>query len=218
MNRFPTREDRRMKSLPLALIALVLATPGYRIALADEPVASEESAAVLGDLPPVAETPVDFEQHIRPLLLAHCIHCHGADEAMSDLELDNKQRALVGGSRGQVIVPGRSADSLLVHFVAGLDPELTMPPDGDRLSDAEIGLLRAWIDQGAHWPDEVEERSPSTHWSFQPIIRPAIPPVGRVDWVRNPIDAFVLERLEQEGCFPQPRPVETRSFVEFISI
>jgi hypothetical protein len=88
----------------------------------------------------------------------------------------------------------------------GSDPDLKMPEGSRPLSAEEIAKLRAWIDQGAHWPKPAQGPTPlrSDHWAYQPIRRPAIPSVKNTAWVRNPIDAFVLARLEQEGIAPSP--------------
>src|SRR5262249_8250757 len=104
--------------------------------------------------------------------------------------------------------PGDPAHSRLLTLVAGLDPELKMPPEGrPALTPEEVGRLRAWIEQGAKWPREgagaVAVRGPS-HWAFQAPRRPAVPAVRGGSWVRNDLDAFVLARLEKEKITPSP--------------
>ena len=136
---------------------------------------------------------------------------------MSGLRLDNGNAALQGGASGPVIKPGHSADSPLVLRVSGAKGFGQMPPAGPKLSSEQIGLIRAWIDQGAHWPGadnaqlaRTPQKSGSSHWAFQPIQKPAAPQVSDANWVRNPIDAFVLARLEREKIKPSPeapRPV-----------
>src|SRR6185369_16901123 len=80
-----------------------------------------------------------------------------------------------------------------------------MPPSGDPLTPKEVGLLRAWIDQGAEWPDDAPNgTTASQHWSFQPVKRVPLPPVKNRAWVKNPIDAFILARLERAGIKPSP--------------
>ena len=120
----------------------------------------------------------------------------------------------LGGSSGVVIKPGNSADSKLIHLVAGLQEGLVMPMTGERLTPEQVGLLRAWIDQGANWLEQAtaaeEARSQEKvrhkhpHWAFNPPQRPAIPKVENQAWVKNPIDAFVLARLEAEGIEHSP--------------
>lgn len=154
------------------------------------------------------ETAPDFQREIEPLLRTKCFACHGSKVQMHSLRLDRRADALKGGGSGvPAIVPGNSVQSLLIKYVSGLDPEVVMPPAGPRLTTEQISLLRSWIDSGANWPGEagVEPTAQrSKHWSLQPISRPAVP-VIKSAWVRNPIDAFVLDRLAQRGWKPAPR-------------
>ena len=89
---------------------------------------------------------------------------------------------------------GKSDESRLVRFVAGVDEQRVMPPEGQRLTQDQIGVLRAWIDQGAKWPDEPSARNAqaANHWAFQRPRRPTVPLVKNAAWVQNPIDTFVL--------------------------
>src|ERR1700735_2695764 len=122
------------------------------------------SAFAAADLPPAAKTKIDYARDIEPLLAKRCYLCHGSQQQMSGLRLDRKDDAL------KVIQPRNSAGSRLIHMVAGVDKKV-MPPVGPRLTAAEIGLLRAWIDQGLDWPtpQNAQQVGPpkSTHWSFQ---------------------------------------------------
>ena len=151
----------------------------------------------LSKLPPAADGPVDFARDIQPLLADRCVKCHGAEKQKSDLRLDAKAFAMRGGDSGKVIEPGKSAESRLIHLVAGLEEDTVMPPKGGRLTAAQIGLLRAWIDQGANWPDEKKVRS--EHWSLQPLRAPAVPGNGGSE-----IDAFIRARLEKDGLTLSP--------------
>ncbi len=121
---------------------------------------------------------------------------------MNGLRLDRKADALRGGHSGPAILPGDSAGSRLIHMVAGHLTKTRMPPVGGPLTDKQIGLLRAWIDRGADWPEQrVGQEAPSArqgHWSFQPIVRPEVPPGV------NAIDSFVGKRLAAEGLEPAP--------------
>jgi mono/diheme cytochrome c family protein len=152
--------------------------------------------------------PLDFARDVRPILARSCVGCHNADKQRGGLRLDDGPEALRGGNSGPVIRPGDAAHSRLVAVVAGSDPDLRMPPaKRPPLTPEEVGRLRAWIDQGAKWPQSVAAAAPtrrSTHWAFQPVRRPAVPKVANRSWVRNDIDAFVLARLEQEGIAPSP--------------
>jgi hypothetical protein len=159
-------------------------------------------------LPPAAGGDVDFVTEIQPLLRSTCYSCHGSETQEAGLRLDVKKRALEGGDRGAVILPGKSSESPLIHRIAGLDEEAgPMPPEGEGtpLTPEQIGRLRAWIDQGAVWPNEADSGAPKVaHWSFQPIAQPLLPAVQDQTWIFNPIDAFILARLEKENLAPSP--------------
>ena len=145
-----------------------------------------------------AQAKVDFARDIEPLLAKRCLVCHGAGQQMSGLRLDSREAALKGGASGVDIVPGKSKESRLVRLVSGMEKKV-MPPVGTRLTTEEIGFLRAWIDQGLDWPVRN-----STHWSFQKVRRPAVPAVRNRGWPRNPIDNFIVARIESEGIAPSP--------------
>ena len=157
-------------------------------------------------LPPAAERKVAFTE-IEPILRKNCFSCHGPEEQESGLRLDLKKRALEGGDNGAVIKLGKSADSRLVLLVAGLDKETgPMPPEGKGkpLTPAEIGLIRAWIDQGAPWPDGGDAELAAKHWSFQKVLAAPSPLVKDAAWPASSIDSFILARLEKEGITPSP--------------
>ena len=157
-----------------------------------------------------AQTPasVDFARDIRPILEANCFECHSAKKSRGKLRLDLKAAAFKGGNTGPALVAHNSGESLMVRRVLGLDGEDRMPLDEDPLPEHQIALLKAWIDQGAAWPDDgstTAARAQETgHWAYRAPVRPAIPRVARTDWARTPIDAFVLARLEKEGLQPSP--------------
>ena len=115
--------------------------------------------AAQGQLPPAASIEVDYDKDIRPLLSANCYSCHGSEVQQSGLRLDLRQNALRGGDYGPVIVPGNSAESKLTRRLVSGDGGLQMPPTG-ALTDEEIGILRAWIDQGAEFRIEIAEEAP----------------------------------------------------------
>ncbi|MFN0195120.1 MAG: c-type cytochrome domain-containing protein, partial [Planctomycetaceae bacterium] len=100
---------------------------------------AQEKPAI--DLPPPAEKQIDFDADIRPIFLAKCTECHCSATKENGLRLDRGPDALRGSDNGSVILPTKSAESLLVHLVAGVDPEKIMPPEGDRLSSEQIGLI-----------------------------------------------------------------------------
>src|SRR5438552_15523714 len=133
-------------------------------------------------LPPAATVRAEFQRDIYPILSKNCTACHGASLQKNGLRLDNSAAARSGGYRGPAIKPGDSDGSLVIQMVGGLVPGLIMPPAGRTLSAEQVGLLRAWIDQGAIWPDVPEargraERAPTQHRSFVVPKRPQIPQV-----------------------------------------
>jgi mono/diheme cytochrome c family protein len=161
----------------------------------------------LAKLPPPAGRKIDFGQDVQPIFREHCYQCHGDRRQEAGFRLDYKPTVLAGGELGPALVPGKSDESLLIHFVAGLRPEGIMPKKGGPLSPEQVGVLRAWIDQGAEFPDALSAvlYDKRDHWAFKPPVRPAVPEVPDSPWpIRNPIDAFVLARLKQEGLKPSP--------------
>jgi hypothetical protein len=157
---------------------------------------------------------VDFSRDVEPLLARHCVQCHGPEKQKSGYRLDQAEDARRGGDSGKpAIVVGDSAASALVQRITAEDPDIAMPPKGDRLSSNEIAILREWIDQGAVWPARESPpsnvASSSRHWSFKPVKRPSIPPVRRQNRTRNPIDNFVFQRLEREKLVPSPEADRT---------
>jgi hypothetical protein len=164
------------------------------------------AAAAAADLPPPAIGTVDFARDVQPILARNCYDCHGAHKHESQLRWDNKQIASEGGEHGPDIIPGKSSESRMIQLVAGLEPDLIMPQRGERLTARQIGLLRAWIDQGASWPESASVKAidPRHHWAFKAPVRPPLPSVKNKNWSRNPIDYFVLARLEAEKLRPSP--------------
>jgi len=150
--------------------------------------------------------PVDFVRDVRPILQKYCYECHAGDVRKSGLRLDVRSEAMKGGELyGESILPGNPEESPLWQFIADNDPDLQMPPEGESPTAEESATLHNWIEQGAVWPDGVDEvklADPTDHWSFHPIQEPSIPHVQRADWPRNAIDHFVLARLEAEGLSP----------------
>ncbi len=142
------------------------------------------------------EAPVDFGRDIRPILAKRCFHCHGPDKAESGLRLNRPETAFAEADSGQrAIVPGKPDHSVLLTRISETDLSIRMPPEGKPLSQEDIDLFRRWIAQGAKW---------ETYWAFQPMKDPPAPRVKNQAWVANPIDAFILHRLEQAGLEPAP--------------
>jgi hypothetical protein len=152
---------------------------------------------------------IEFARDIRPIFAKHCYSCHGPKSEESGFRLDARERALAGGDYGPAIIKGKSDKSPLAMRISGLGDDERMPPEGEGkpLSPEHVALVRAWIDEGAIWPDAADaatKRAGSDHWSFQPIVRPAVPEVKNQAWVRNPIDAYILARLDHEHVTPAP--------------
>lgn len=145
---------------------------------------------------PAAERTVDFAADVFPLLESHCFACHQGEDATSGVRLDILDEVL------NQTAPRDATESHLYQLVAQGD----MPPEGQSLKEAELAILRAWIDEGLDW-DESLLPTPvpqSDHWAFQPIRRPAIPEVKNGSWIRTPVDAFVARRHQQLGLTPAP--------------
>lgn len=156
-----------------------------------------DGTATMGGEPSPAV--VSFNRDIRPILADKCFHCHGPDVATrkADLRLDDEQSARAERDGTIALVPGKPDQSELILRILSTDDAERMPPPASerQLSEAEKDLLKRWVAQGGKY-----ER----HWSFQPPSRAPLPTVQRRDWVRNPLDHFVLLRLEQGGLAPSP--------------
>ena len=144
---------------------------------------------------------VDFSRDIQPMLKVHCFQCHSGAQKQGGLLLDSRAVMLKGGDSGAAVLPGQSAKSPLLERVLGHGGLPRMPLGFAPLSAEKVSLLRAWIDQGANWS---EAKAPATHWAYVKPVLPRVPKVKNAAWVRNPIDAFILARLEKEGLKPSP--------------
>ena len=154
-------------------------------------------------MPLVVQAEIDFARDIRPVLSRHCWMCHGPATQMSGLRLDNREAVLKGGASGvPAILPGDPARSHLFARIASSEPGERMPPIGVQLTSAEVDLIGRWIEAGAQWPDESVSRrddagvTESRHWAFRRLREVSLPQVSDEDWVRTPVDRFVLARLE----------------------
>lgn len=157
-----------------------------------------------------------FESQVRPLLVEKCVQCHGSSKQEGGLRLDSRQGLLTGGDTGTAMRPGHPDESLIMAAVRHTG-DVQMPPKG-KLSDREIDGLAIWIKQGAPWPESMKpliapsEEAARQHWAFQPMREPPLPTVTESTWVRTPVDAFVLARLEQAELSPSP-PADPRTLV-----
>ncbi|HVW38584.1 MAG TPA: DUF1549 domain-containing protein, partial [Pirellulales bacterium] len=165
----------RSRAAALAILAAALAPSGLASARAEEP--------------------LEYNRDVRPILLENCFACHGADSAArkADLRLDQRDAAIDAGA----LTPGKADESELVRRVLSVDPEEMMPPPATKkqLTGKQKEILRRWVAEGAAY---------QPHWSLIAPARPALPQVQNQAWVRNPIDQFVLAKLEERGLQPAP--------------
>lgn len=144
----------------------------------------------------------DFVRDVFPILKRSCLECHGPNLQKGGLRLDTAGAMRKGGDSGPVVVPGKAAASEFLRrlTLSKEDPDV-MPARGPLLTKAEIATLRAWIDQGASWPDSIRD---SSHWAYLKPRRPALPAIKNVAWPQNEIDHLLLARIEEEGIAPSP--------------
>jgi hypothetical protein len=161
-----------------------------------------------------AQKKVDFIHEVRPLLKESCYKCHGPQKKKGSLRLDLKDLALRGGEDGLVIIPGQGSKSPLIQRLLSKDAAERMPQNADPLPAAQIDLIRAWIDQGAPWPEDAGGSSadPNKHWAFQSLVHVVPPKVKNTSWVRTPIDNFILAELEKVQLQPNP-PADRRTLI-----
>ncbi len=137
---------------------------------------------------------IDFNRQVRPLLAKHCYACHGGDVAESGLRFDLRESTIAEADSGlTAIKPGDPSASEMLRRIQSHEDFEQMPPEGKRLDESSIEILRQWISEGAEY---------TPHWSFQPIKRPMVPMPKQVAWMRNPIDGFILSRLEDAQLEP----------------
>ncbi len=160
-----------------------------------------------------------FETKIRPLLADSCYQCHSrqSKKVKGGLLVDSREGLLKGGDSGPILGNGDPDQSLLIKAVRYKDEDLRMPPDGKKLTGAEVADLEAWVKMGAPLPgaglqEDKIKASAGTHWAFQPVKRPAIPAVKNGRWVQSPVDAFILAKLELNGMQPA-QPAEKRILI-----
>ncbi|OYV05668.1 MAG: hypothetical protein CFE26_10355, partial [Verrucomicrobiales bacterium VVV1] len=142
---------------------------------------------------------VDFNSQIQPILSENCYACHGPDEAKvkGELRLDDRDLAMKGGESGKAIVPGDAGKSPILERIQHSDPDELMPPPEkkERLKPEQVALIKRWIEEGAEW---------GKHWAFVAPVRPPLPSVKDSAWAKNPIDHFVLAKLEAQNLAPSP--------------
>ena len=145
---------------------------------------------------PPAPSKVDFAREVQPILAKRCFSCHGPDKSEAGLRLNNREGVLAELPSGEhAVVPGKLDQSELLRRVASAADGERMPPDGKPLSAEQIEILRRWIADGAKWEE---------HWAFRAPQKVIPPAVKNAAWVTNPIDAFILAKLEEQGLTPAP--------------
>ncbi|MCE9568061.1 MAG: PSD1 and planctomycete cytochrome C domain-containing protein [Planctomycetes bacterium] len=182
----------------ISAFALLLLVSFANAATADEPVNNEF-----------------FEKNVRPILVANCVECHGPKKDKGGLRLDSKAGFTKGGDTGALVKAGEPDKSLIVQVIR-YDGDIKMPAKG-KMADADIATITAWVKGGAPWPDDMAigpkngeafdlHARAKTHWSFQPITRPKVPEVRNPrSPIRNPIDAFLLAKLSDNGLSFAPQ-------------
>ena len=148
----------------------------------------------------------DFVRDVQPILVQHCVKCHGPAKQKGRLRLDTRAHALRGGVSGKAILPNLGAESRLIKMLLDPNADERMPQDADPLPATQIATLRAWIDQGAVWPDSAAgpEAAPEKHWAYEKPLRRDPPAVQHAAWIRNPVDRFIAAEHEARGLRPRP--------------
>lgn len=229
-----------MRVLTIAGI-LLLVSVGFGLAPANSgPEKKAEKSEAFQAL--TTEQSAFFESRIRPIFVSHCYKCHSVEQGKSKggLLLDSREGWMKGGDGGPVVTPGQPENSRLIKAIGYGDPDLQMPPKGEKLSATQVADLTTWVKMGAPDPrvggtvklTGLNDKARS-HWAYQPVKKPEVPTVKTKGWVNTPIDAFILAKLESEQMTPArvttratlirrayfdliglpPSPLEVRAFV-----
>jgi hypothetical protein len=171
-----------------------------------------------------------FENKVRPVLANNCYKCHStkAEKVKGGLLLDSRDGLIKGGDSGAAIVPGNPDKSLLIKAIQYNDPDLQMPPKGDKLSEQQINDLVAWVKMGAPDPRvataaQKDWKDPNTkHWAWQPVQKPAVPKVSEALWCKTPVDNFIVAKLTEKGMKPgamaDKRTLIRRAYFDLIGL
>jgi hypothetical protein len=185
-------------------------------------------SVVLAD-PPAGDKAGFFEAKVRPLLAARCYSCHGPDAQMGGLRLDSADAIKHGNAHGPAVVAGDLQKSLLIRAI-GYTGTVKMPPTG-KLKPEEIAILTQWVRDGAVWPtapvaaEAQHAQASGTYqisdaqrkfWSFQPVRKPAVPTIPNSTWAKNPVDRFILAKLNSAGLHPSP-PADKRTLLRRVT-
>jgi len=187
-----------LSALLIALLAAAAAPPAPAIPATSAPA-------------PPAPAP-DFQRQVRPILSDNCFRCHGPDKGnrMADLRLDIREGAFAQRKNGSVIVPGKPDESLIVKRIMSEDPAFRMPPlmAHKTLTAEQKEIIRRWIEAGAPWKE---------HWAFIAPTLQTPPPVDIPAWDKNPIDHFILARLEAAALKPNPE-ADRRTLIRRVTL
>lgn len=208
----PGHQERNHPTMRVVIAASIGSALLLTTALADPPKKTVPSKGK-----PAPQAAVDgsayFDQKVWPILKANCVPCHAGDAASGGLNLTTREALLKGGHSGPGMVPGKPDVSLLVKAVHYNGRQ--MPPQG-KLPKAQLDVIDRWVAMGAPW-SKVVAQAPAHHgpppvnaetkkfWAFQPVKPRAVPKVKQTTWVRTPIDAFILAKLEENGLKPNPQ-------------
>src|SRR5262245_20355268 len=185
--------------------------------------ASRVTAAEPPAPPDPAEGEKYFETHIRPIFQTRCVSCHSGEKARGGFSITSRDVLLKGGATGPAISVNKPSDSLLLKLVSH-QGEVKMPPKG-KLTQTQLDALTKWVEMDAPWPAGREVRAAGpppvddtarNFWSFRPVVRSQVPAVKRADWVKTPIDAFILAKLEAAG-FQPAAPAEKTSLLRRVT-
>jgi mono/diheme cytochrome c family protein len=189
-----------MRDILILTLALMLLIGG----------AAGSSAAEPEKLPPPTARPVDFHKDILAILANSCAKCHAGGKHKGGFSIDTRESLVAGGESGPAVVVGKSGESRLVALVAGLEPDTIMPAQGPRLSAEQIGLVRAWIDQGLAWEAGFSFRKvPSAPLAPRRVTVPAAPAGSDLS---NPIDLLLASYFHSSGGAPGA-VVDDRTFL-----
>ncbi|MCM8535692.1 MAG: PSD1 and planctomycete cytochrome C domain-containing protein [Lentisphaeraceae bacterium] len=145
---------------------------------------------------------VDFEKDIKPIFEAKCTKCHGAKKDKGGLALHSRRHAFSDPNGEVILAPGKPEDSLLYRKLVTEDEDEYMPPKGP-LAKEQIELIKQWISEGAHWPEDENEHKTELNWSLKPTKKNSLPKVSDQSWPANEIDYFILNKMEKAGFKPE---------------
>ena len=213
---------KRKKPAPAPAVATKSAKPAAPAVAAKAPAA----AATVAAAPKLTTEQTEFfENKIRPILNAQCLKCHDAAEGKTKggFALDTREGMLKGGDSGPGVVPGNPDKSVLIKAIRYTDANLQMPPKGEKLSDSQINDFVTWVKMGAPDPRSsggkgkyASATERKVWWAFQPVKKQEPPTVADRSWVANPVDAFVLAKLEEKNLKPSA-PADRRVLIRRVS-